>query len=58
MNTHVNPTTRTYPRTMREAFPHDHFLLDVPPDKANALDLAAMFFAGLVLGLMLGQFFA
>ena len=26
-------------------------------DKANALDLAAMFFAGLVLGLMLGQFF-
>jgi len=53
----VNDTTRTYPRTMREAFPHDHSLLDVPPDKERALDLAAMFFAGMVFGLMLGVYF-
>lgn len=56
MNIHINPTTRTYPRTLREAFPHDKSTL--PPDKDKAWDLAAMFFAGLVLGLMLGQFFA
>jgi hypothetical protein len=56
MNTHINPTTKTYPRTMREAFPNDHYRL--PPDKDKALDLAAMFFAGLVLGLMIGQLFS
>jgi F0F1-type ATP synthase assembly protein I len=50
----VNDTTRTYPRTLKEAFPHDH----LPPDKDKALDLAAMFFAGLVLGLMIGQLFS
>ena len=53
----MNDTTRTYPRTMREAFPHDHSLLDVPPDKERALDLAAMFFAGMVFGLMLVTYF-
>ena len=52
----MNDTTRTYPRTMREAFPNDHYRL--PPDKDKAWDLAAMFFAGLVLGLMIGQLFS
>jgi hypothetical protein len=53
----VNDTTKTYPRTLREAFPHDHSLLDVPPDKANAWDLVAMFFAGVVFGLVLLTYF-
>jgi F0F1-type ATP synthase assembly protein I len=52
----VNDTTKTYPRTLREAFPNDPSPL--PPDKANALDLAAMFVAGMVFGLMLGTYFA
>ena len=54
----MNDTTKTYPRTLREAFPHDKSLLDVPPDTANAWDLAAMFFAGMVFGLMLATYFA
>ena len=52
----MNDTTKTYPRTLREAFPHDQSLL--PPDKERAWDLAAMFFAGMVFGLMLATYFA
>jgi hypothetical protein len=52
----LNPTTRTYPRTLQEAFPqHDWESVDKTVDKVNPDDvlyLIALFSLGFLLGLL------
>ena len=52
----LNPTTRTYPRTLREAFPKDDWdSVDKTVDKVNPDDylyLIALFSLGFLLGLL------
>ena len=52
----LNPTTRTYPRTLREAFPqHDWESVDKTVYKVNPDDvlyLIALFSLGFLLGLI------
>jgi hypothetical protein len=52
----LNPTTRTYPRTLQEAFPqHDWEYVDKNVDKVNPDDvlyLIALFSLGFLLGLL------
>jgi len=52
----LNPTTRTYPRTLREAFPKDDWeSVDKNVDKVNPDDvlyLIALFSLGFLLGLL------
>jgi len=52
----LNPTTRTYPRTLQEAFPqHDWESVDKTVDKVNPDDylyLVALFSLGFLLGLL------
>jgi len=52
----LNPTTRTYPRTLREAFPKDDWeSVDKCVDKVNPDDylyLIALFSLGFLLGLL------
>jgi hypothetical protein len=55
----LNPTTRTYPRTLQEAFPKDDWetvdktVYKVNPD--DVLYLIALFSLGFLLGLLLGE---
>ncbi len=55
----LNPTTRTYPRTLREAFPKDDWeSVDKTVDKVNPDDvlyLIALFSLGFLLGLLMGE---
>jgi len=52
----LNPTTRTYPRTLQEAFPKDDWeSVDKNVDKVNPDDvlyLVALFSLGFLLGLL------
>jgi len=52
----LNPTTRTYPRTLQEAFPKDDWeSVDKTVDKVNPDDylyLIALFSLGFLLGLL------
>ena len=52
----LNPTTRTYPRTLQEAFPKDDWeSVDKCVDKVNPDDvlyLIALFSLGFLLGLL------
>jgi hypothetical protein len=52
----LNPTTRTYPRTLEEAFPQDAWeSVDKTVDKVNPDDvlyLVALFSLGFLLGLL------
>jgi hypothetical protein len=52
----LNPTTRTYPRTLQEAFPKDDWeSVDKTVDKTNPDDvlyLIALFSLGFLLGLL------
>jgi hypothetical protein len=52
----LNPTTRTYPRTLQEAFPKDDWeSVDKCVDKVNPDDvlyLVALFSLGFLLGLL------
>jgi hypothetical protein len=54
----LNPTTRTYPRTLQEAFPKDDWesvdktVYKVDPD--DVLYLIALFALGFLLGLIAG----
>jgi len=55
----LNPTTRTYPRTLQEAFPKDDWesvdktVYKVNPD--DVLYLIALFSIGFLLGLLVGE---
>lgn len=55
----LNPTTRTYPRTLQEAFPKDDWesveksVYKVNPD--DVLYLIALFSLGFLLGLLMGE---
>jgi hypothetical protein len=55
----LNPTTRVYPRTLREAFPQDDWesvdktVYKVNPD--DVLYLIALFSLGFLLGLLVGE---
>jgi hypothetical protein len=57
--TDLNPTTRTYPRTLEEAFPKDDWesvdktVYKVNPD--DVLYLIALFSLGFLLGLLMGE---
>ena len=55
----LNPTTRTYPRTLEEAFPQDAWeSVDKCVDKVNPDDwitFVGLFALGFVLGLLLGE---
>jgi hypothetical protein len=55
----LNPTTRTYPRTLQEAFPKDDWeSVDKTVYKVNPDDwiaLIALFALGFLLGLLVGE---
>jgi hypothetical protein len=55
----LNPTTRTYPRTLQEAFPQDDWeSVDKTVHKINPDDvlyLIALFSLGFLLGLLVGE---
>ena len=55
----LNPTTRTYPRTLQEAFPKDDWeSVDKTVDKVNPDDylyLVALFAVGFLLGILVGE---
>ena len=55
----LNPTTRTYPRTLQEAFPqHDWETVDKTVYKRSpddALYLIALFSLGFLLGILVGE---
>ena len=55
----LNPTTRTYPRTLQEAFPKDDWeSVDKCVDKVNPDDwiaLIALFGLGFLLGILVGE---
>lgn len=55
----LNPTTRTYPRTLQEAFPqHDWESVEKTSYRVNPDDwitLIALFGLGFVLGMLLGE---
>ena len=55
----LNPTVRTYPRTLQEAFPQDAWeSVDKCVDKVNPDDvlyLIALFSLGFLLGLLVGE---